>query len=134
MRVSDIGARGKGRHTTVRRELVQLPGGAMLLDTPGLRGVGVFDLSEGLDKAFPEIEALAEQCRFADCSHASEPGCAVLLAVEDGRLTERRLDSWRRLLREAEWMATRGDARARSEARRKWVVMTKAYRNGVVRP
>ena len=133
--VSDIGARGKGRHTTVRRELVPLPGGALLLDTPGLRGVGVFDVGEGLDKAFPEIEALAEQCRFADCSHDSEPGCAVLLAVEDGTLPERRLESWRRLVREARWIATRGDARARNEARRKWVIMTKANRKtGVVRP
>ena len=133
--VSDIGARGKGRHTTVRRELVPLPGGAMLLDTPGLRGVGVLEASEGLDKAFPEIEELAEQCRFADCSHDSETGCAVRLAVEDGTLAERRLESWRRLVREARWMATRGDARARNQARRKWVNLTKANRKtGDVRP
>ncbi len=133
--VSDIGARGKGRHTTVRRELVPLPGGALLLDTPGLRGIGVFDVAEGLDKAFPEIEALAQACRFADCSHGSEPGCAVLLAVEDGALPERRLESWRKLVKESRWIATRGDARARAEERRKWAAISKANRQRwVVRP
>jgi ribosome biogenesis GTPase / thiamine phosphate phosphatase len=133
--VSDIGVRGKGRHTTVRRELVPLPGGALLLDTPGLRGVGVIGASEsarggdpGLAKAFPEIEALAQECRFTDCSHTSEPGCAVLEAVADGTLPERRLESWRKLMKEAAWIARRGDVRARNEERRKWAVISKSYR------
>jgi ribosome biogenesis GTPase / thiamine phosphate phosphatase len=136
--VSEIGARGKGRHTTVRRELVPLPGGGLLLDTPGLRGVGVIDSADGADglaKAFPEIDALAAQCRFADCSHQTEPGCAVLQAVDDGTLPERRIESYRKLLKEARWIALRGDVRARAEERRKWAVMTKSMRQQrVIRP
>ncbi len=135
VRVSDIGANGKGRHTTVRRELVPMPGGALLLDTPGLRGIGVVDLDGGLQRAFPEIEALAELCRFGDCSHVSEPGCAVLAAVDSGEVSERRLQSWRKLVREARWMAGRTDARVRSEERKKWIALTKSVRQaGVIRP
>jgi ribosome biogenesis GTPase len=136
--VAELGPRGKGRHTTVRRELVPLPGGALLLDTPGLRGVGVIDAGdgfEGLARAFPEIEALGEDCRFADCSHATEPGCAVLAAVEAGTLAQRRLDSWHKLGREARWIALRGDARARSQERRRWAAITRSVRQqGLIRP
>ena len=70
----DVGARGKGRHVTTSRELVRLPSGAVLLDTPGLRGVGVVGDVEGIDATFPEIDELADECRFGDCSHTSEPG------------------------------------------------------------
>jgi ribosome biogenesis GTPase / thiamine phosphate phosphatase len=136
--VSPIGARGKGRHTTVRRELVPLPGGSLLLDTPGLRGVGVIESADGADgitKAFPEVESLAANCRFADCLHEAEPGCAVLEAVEDGTLPERRLESYRKLVKEARWIATRGDLRARAQERRKWAVITKSMRQQrVIRP
>ena len=135
VRVADIGARGKGRHTTVRRELVPMPGGALLLDTPGLRGIGVVDLDEGLQRAFPEIELLAQECRFADCSHASEPGCAVIAAAESGEISARRLESWRKLGREALWMASRSDARLRAEQRKKWIALSKSVRqSGVIRP
>lgn len=132
---ADVGAAGKGRHVTVRRELLVTPGGALVLDTPGLRGVGLVDVAQGLDLAFPEIEDLAARCRFADCGHEVEPGCAVIAAVEDGRLEQRRLESWRKLGREVRWMATRNDARARAAERRKWRAISLAVRrDGVARP
>lgn len=112
------GSDGKGRHTTAWRELLPLPGGGVLLDTPGLRGVGLHEVDEGLDQTFAEITELAEDCRFADCAHTTEPGCAVLAAVEDERLTRRRLDSYHRLQRENAYAASRTDARLRAEQQR----------------
>jgi ribosome biogenesis GTPase len=112
------GSDGKGRHTTAWRELVPLPHGGVLLDTPGLRGVGLHEAEDGLDHTFAEITGLARDCRFADCAHTSEPGCAVLAAVEDGRLTRRRLDSYHRLRRENAYAASRTDARLRAERER----------------
>ncbi|MGW4806670.1 ribosome small subunit-dependent GTPase A [Kitasatospora sp. NPDC004272] len=109
---------GKGRHTTSWRELRPLPHGGVLLDTPGLRGVGLHDADEGLDQAFAEITELARHCRFADCAHGAEPGCAVLAAVADGRLPQRRLDSYHRLQRENTHAASRTDARLRAELER----------------
>lgn len=111
---------GKGRHTTVRRELLPLPGGGVLIDTPGLRGVGLHDAAEGLEQVFAEIEELAADCRFADCAHESEPGCAVRAAIEAGELPERRLASYRKLLRENAWAASRTDARLRAERTERW--------------
>jgi ribosome biogenesis GTPase len=90
----------KGRHTTTYRALVPLPGGGAVLDTPGLRSVGLFDTGPGLAGAFADIEALAQACRFADCGHSGEPGCAVAAAVTAGDLPERRLMNWRGLRRE----------------------------------
>lgn len=112
---------GKGRHTTTTRNLLPLPaesGGGVLIDTPGLRGVGLWDAEDGLGQAFSEIEELAADCRFQDCAHRSEPGCAVLAAVEGGALPERRLDSYRKLLRENARLAARTDARLRAEQRK----------------
>ncbi|MEV5831781.1 ribosome small subunit-dependent GTPase A [Spirillospora sp. NPDC052242] len=106
---------GKGRHTTVRRELLPLPGGGVLIDTPGLRGVGLLDADEGLRRTFADVEELAERCRFGDCAHDTEPGCAVRAAVEDGSLSRRRLDGYRKLMRENAWAAARSDARLRAE-------------------
>ncbi|MFI6293958.1 ribosome small subunit-dependent GTPase A [Nonomuraea sp. NPDC050790] len=106
---------GKGRHTTVRRELVPLPGGGVLIDTPGLRGISLHDAAEGLEQVFAEIEELAAHCRFDDCAHDTEPGCAVQAAIEAGELPERRLRSYRKLLRENAWAAARTDARLRDE-------------------
>ncbi|MFF8710788.1 ribosome small subunit-dependent GTPase A [Streptomyces sp. NPDC015184] len=111
---------GKGRHTTTTRNLLVLPGGGVLIDTPGLRGVGLWDAEEGVGQVFSEIEELAEQCRFHDCAHESEPGCAVLAAIEDGSLHERRLDSFRKLLRENQRIVAKTDARLRSEILRDW--------------
>jgi ribosome biogenesis GTPase len=113
-------ADGKGRHTTTTRDLLAMPGGGVLIDTPGLRGVGLWDAESGLGQVFAEIERLAAACRFQDCSHRSEPGCAVLAALDDGTLSHRRLDSYRKLLRENAWIASRTDQRLRSEMRREW--------------
>ncbi|MGV9792727.1 MULTISPECIES: ribosome small subunit-dependent GTPase A [unclassified Gordonia (in: high G+C Gram-positive bacteria)] len=119
---------GKGRHTTAWRELVPLPHGGVLIDTPGLRGVGLHDVDEGLDQTFAEITELAQDCRFADCAHITEPGCAVLAAVETDRLTQRRLDSYRRLQRENAYAASRTDARLRAEQRRHDKHLTRTIR------
>ena len=125
----ELRADGKGRHTTVHRELVVLPGGGLIVDTPGLRSVGLTDVSESLDMVFAEVEALAAQCRFADCEHRTEPDCAVLAALETGELSERRWESYVKLGREARWMAMRHDARLRAEERAKWKRITKDVRN-----
>jgi ribosome biogenesis GTPase len=106
----------KGRHTTTRRELFRLEGGALLLDTPGLRELRVWEVEEGLERAFPEIRELARSCRFRDCRHESEPGCAVLEAAASGRLDEARLESFRKLRAEADHQRRKSDPRARAEA------------------
>ncbi|NRQ30531.1 ribosome small subunit-dependent GTPase A [Nonomuraea sp. NN258] len=119
---------GRGRHTTVHRELIPLPGGGIVVDTPGIRRIGLFEMSQGVDLVFSDVEALAERCRFGDCGHESEPGCAVLEAVDAGELPERRLESWRKLRREAAWMASRTDARLRKEQQNKWKIISKEMR------
>ncbi|MFC5751375.1 ribosome small subunit-dependent GTPase A [Actinomadura rugatobispora] len=119
---------GKGRHTTVRRELLPLPGGGVLIDTPGLRGVGLIDAADGLQQTFADVEDLASDCRFNDCAHDSEPGCAVLAAVEAGELPSRRLDSYRKLLRENDWIASRGDARLRAEREGRYKEISRSLR------
>ena len=90
----------KGRHTTTARQMYRLPEGAWLLDTPGMRELQLTDVSSGIDDVFAEISALAGDCRFADCSHEDEPGCAVLSAVASGQVEEARLRRWRKLARE----------------------------------
>lgn len=122
-----LGVAHKGRHTTVTRELHLVPGGGCLIDTPGLRSIGlVADVH--LDPVFADIDALAAQCRFADCAHGVEPGCAVREAIENGELSQRRLRSWDALQREARWQATRTDARVRREQRRVWKQRSRASR------
>lgn len=111
---------GKGRHTTTTRDLHALPGGGVLIDTPGLRGVGMWDAQGGLARTFADVETLADECRFHDCAHQAEPGCAVQEAVEHGELTERRLESYRKLLRENQRIVAKTDARLRAEIRRDW--------------
>lgn len=110
----------KGRHTTTTRNLLALPGGGVLIDTPGLRGVGLWDAETGVAQVFAEIEALAGECRFHDCAHEAEPGCAVLAAIEDGSLPERRLESYRKLIRENQRIVAKTDVRLRNELRRDW--------------
>ncbi|MEE4422833.1 ribosome small subunit-dependent GTPase A [Streptomyces bugieae] len=111
---------GKGRHTTTTRDLLALPGGGVLIDTPGLRGVGMWDAEGGLSRTFSDVEALAEECRFHDCAHRTEPGCAVQAALESGELAVRRLESYRKLLRENQRIVAKTDARLRAEIRRDW--------------
>ena len=101
----------RGRHTTTARELVPLPNGGVLIDTPGLRAVSLWDADAGLSRAFADIEALAAQCRFSDCAHQGEPGCAVQAAVERGDLDPERLEHYRRLDEELDVAARRRAAR-----------------------
>jgi len=107
----------KGRHTTVARELVLLPGGGVLIDTPGMRALALWESEAGLALAFADIEALAAGCRFADCSHDAEPGCAVLAAVAGGELPARRLGSYRALRGELTDLAVRQEELRRLESR-----------------
>lgn len=117
-RIRDVD--GKGRHTTTTRNLLVLPGGGVLIDTPGLRGVGLWDASSGVGQVFAEIEELARDCRFHDCAHEREPGCAVLGALDSGELPERRLESYRKLMRENQRIIAKTDARVRAEMRKEW--------------
>lgn len=119
-----IRADGRGRHTSVRRELVVLPHGGAVIDTPGLRGVGLVDAEGGLGRTFADIDDMADQCRFADCAHHVEPDCAIRAALADGSLPLRRFESWQRLQRGLEWMASRKDARLRAQRSRRWRTAT----------
>ena len=116
----------KGRHTTVAREIVLVPGGGVIIDTPGMRAIALWDAEEGLASAFPDIEALAEHCRFRDCVHGEEPGCAVRAAVEAGELPERRLESYLRLVGEMDELARRRDEKAWQEKEQAGKVIAKA--------
>ena len=109
----------EGRHTTSHRELIELPGGGLVIDTPGIRELQLWDAG-GIDEAFADVEDLAAACRFNDCSHSTEPGCAVNAALESGVLAQERYDSWRKLQRELRAIAVRADARLRREEKRKW--------------
>ena len=110
---------GRGRHTTVDRHLVELPGGAFLVDTPGLREIALFDAAEGIASAFADIEEAALRCRFRDCGHDGEPGCAVEGAVAAGTLDGGRLESWRRLRREEAFLERKAGIAALWEAKRR---------------
>lgn len=133
MATNALAAIGKGRHTTVTRELHPSVGGGSVIDTPGLRGVGLLDTG-GLAAVFPEVEELTAQCRFNDCAHEGEPGCAVLAAVEAGELPEDRLARWRKLQREALWVASRTDARLRKAREQEWKAINKSVRATRIRP
>jgi ribosome biogenesis GTPase len=111
----------EGRHTTTHRQLLALPGGGLVIDTPGLRELQLWDAgSAALDATFADVEELAAECRFADCTHVHEPECAVLAGVETGELPAERLHSWRKLQRELRAIALRQDVRLRKEETRKW--------------
>jgi len=113
--MSDASA-GRGRHTTTARELVRLPGGALLIDTPGMRELGLWADDEGLDKTFDEIDGLAARCRFPDCRHEQEPGCAVRAAVEAGTIDERRWESYLKLRRELRFLELKKDEKTRRQS------------------
>ena len=108
----------RGRHSTTARQLFCLPGGGVLIDTPGMRELQLWDAEEGLERAFADVESLAAACRFRDCSHEAEPGCAVLAAVERGELQAGRLHSYHRLRREDAFLQSRHEDRAQSERTR----------------
>lgn len=108
---------GRGRHTTVSREIVDIPGAGRVVDMPGVRGLALWDAEEGIGAAFADVEALAAQCKFRDCRHENEPGCAVRAAVEAGELAESRLDSYRQLVRETGEVRRRREEAARIRSR-----------------
>jgi ribosome biogenesis GTPase / thiamine phosphate phosphatase len=116
--VSD--ADGKGRHTTTSRQLVELPGGALLIDTPGMRELQPWGDESAVAAAFDDVVALAAGCRFSDCRHGAEPGCAVRAAVESGQLDADRLENFQRLGREAAFEARKHDKAAAAEHKRRW--------------
>jgi ribosome biogenesis GTPase / thiamine phosphate phosphatase len=118
----------RGRHTTTHRELFQLPGGALLVDTPGMRELGLLDVEEALDVSFDDVTSLFGECRFNDCSHGTEPGCAVLAALADGSLREDRWSAYLKLQKELEFVATREDPAAAFAKRQKWKQIHKAQR------
>jgi ribosome biogenesis GTPase / thiamine phosphate phosphatase len=120
MRTREIHRSGEGRHMTSHRQLVQLPGGGMIIDTPGLREAQLWEGEDALSGVFEDIEALALQCRFADCTHESEPACAIIAAIVAGSLDPERFKSYRKLQRELRAVAAKSDARLRAEDRKKW--------------
>jgi ribosome biogenesis GTPase len=109
---------GRGRHTTTHRELVHLPGGALLLDTPGMRELQLWADESALDETFADVVELARECRFSDCAHGQEPGCAVRAALGNGSLPQIRWESYSKLQRELRALAVKQDVRLRSEARK----------------
>lgn len=119
---------GKGRHTTTHRELIPLPTGSVLIDTPGLRGLMLWDASDGLERAFADVEALIPYCRFTDCAHRTEPGCAVLAALAEGTLEPRRWESYQKLQRELRHVAAKQDVLLRIADRDKWKQIHKEAR------
>jgi ribosome biogenesis GTPase len=119
---------GTGRHTTTARQLFRLPAGALLVDTPGLREVQLWDAGDGIQEAFGDVDELAADCRFNDCAHQREPGCAVQQAIDEGRLPRERLQSYRLLQRELRRLALKQDARLRAEERKKRVAFAKSLR------
>ncbi len=119
----------RGRHTTTHRELLVLPGGGMLVDTPGLRELSPWRLDEDGPAGFADVEALARACRFRDCGHDGEPGCAVAEALADGRLDEGRFEGFRKLLAEGRHLKGRHDAQARAESKRRFREVARVTRH-----
>jgi ribosome biogenesis GTPase len=126
---AEIGADGRGRHTTTHRELVPLPSGALLIDTPGMRELQLWADEEVLDSTFAEIAEIAAECRFSDCSHEQEPGCAIKQALADGSLPKERFASYRKLQREIRALEIRKNARLQSEARKERRRQARRMRN-----
>jgi len=118
----------RGRHTTTSRELFVLPGGALLMDTPGLREMQLWEAEQGVAQVFADIDALAGQCRFSDCRHEGEPGCAVQAALDAGTLDRARLENRRKLLREQEFLRRKVDPEARQKQKEQWKEIHRAAR------
>jgi len=124
----EIRGDGRGRHTTSHRELIVLPGTGCVIDTPGMRELQLWDSEEGLERAFEDVDELIAECRFSDCAHETEPGCAVRAAIAAGRLDAERFESYQKLQRELRWLEIRHDARARSDERKRWRAINKEAR------
>ncbi len=125
------GADAKGRHTTSQRELLVAPGGALIIDTPGMRELQPWAPAAQLGAAFADVAELAARCRFRDCTHTTEPGCAIAAALADGTLDLARWQSWQRLRREAAYEVRRADPRAARQNKSEWKKLIKGYRQRV---
>jgi ribosome biogenesis GTPase len=129
LRTGDVHRSGQGRHVTARRELFVLPGEGVIIDTPGLREIQLWAGEEALDQAFQDVEEIVLGCRFSDCRHEGEPGCAAAAALADGTLDPARWASYRKLQRELRSIEVRADARLQIEERRKWKALQTAAKN-----
>jgi ribosome biogenesis GTPase / thiamine phosphate phosphatase len=118
--VDEVRSDGKGRHTTSRRELIALPGGGVIVDTPGLRGLKLWNHGEESTSTFADVDELASGCKFNDCRHDSEPGCAVRAGIADGTIGKQRLDDWRKLQRELDFQRSKQDQRLAAQRKRRW--------------
>ncbi|MEL7356939.1 MAG: ribosome small subunit-dependent GTPase A [Cyanobacteria bacterium J06560_6] len=118
----------RGRHTTTHREMLRLPSGALLIDTPGMRELQISSTADSVEETFSDIESLAERCRFRDCQHQSEPGCAIQAAISEGALSAKRLSSYQKLQREQAYQNRRQDKQAQSNAKARWKKITKVIR------
>lgn len=126
--VKEIREDGRGRHTTTHRELIALPQGGLVLDTPGMRELQLWEASDGIQGSFEDIVLLAHSCRFRDCTHRSEPGCAIRKAIKSGKLKSARYESYLKLQRELKFLETRRDKRAQSDARKRIRARARARR------
>jgi ribosome biogenesis GTPase len=130
---AEIRGDGRGRHTTTARQLHLLPGGGLLVDTPGMRELALTG-AEGVDTAYADVTDLAADCRFRDCAHRSEPGCAVAFAIDEGSLDPARLVAWRKLQAEAAWQERRADSRARAQDSARLRALSRQLRAQPTRP
>lgn len=119
----------RGRHTTTHREMMPLDLGGLIIDTPGMREIGLWDSEAGLQTAFDDIEDIAKHCRFDDCAHGTEPGCAVQGAISSGELERRRYDNYVKLQRELAYLSRKEDQRAQLAEKDKWKKLTQSIRN-----
>jgi len=122
---------GSGRHTTSSRQVLRIPGGGLIIDTPGLRELQLWASEESLERTFDDLARMASTCRFRDCRHQGEPGCAVAVAIEDGRLPAERLASYRKLERELRALERRTSVRLQQEERKRWKAIHKAVRDRI---
>lgn len=120
----------RGRHTTSHRELVRLPSGGLLIDTPGMREIQIWDVEEEVEETFTDIEELATQCRFRDCRHTGEPGCAVIAAIEQGDLDPGRLENYEKMLKERAYQERRTDKAAQLREKERWKKIMKEFKKG----
>ena len=128
LRTANVHKSGQGRHTTSHRQLLKVPGGGLVIDTPGLREIQLWAGAEALTEVFLDIEELALRCRFTDCRHETEPGCAVVAALEGGTLDTSRFRSYRKLQRELRAIEVKADVRLQIEERRKWKLIHKSVK------
>jgi ribosome biogenesis GTPase / thiamine phosphate phosphatase len=131
LRTADVHKSGQGRHTTSHRQLLKVPGGGLVIDTPGLREIQLWAGAEALAEVFLDIEELALRCKFTDCRHETEPDCAVVAALEGGTLDASRLQSYRKLQRELRAIEVKADVRLQIEERRKWKLIHKSVKQHV---